>query len=127
MSRYIDDERLIIDGHREGGPKFRPSDWVERISASLASFGPDQRLRYSELVHPCIIDGRKCLVVSRRLRETYPEFYHFVMAFARSNQLRIQEDRRRTPRAVDQERRRRPWQYAEDAPPSAAPRRASGL
>ncbi|HHH35828.1 MAG TPA: DUF3579 domain-containing protein [Gammaproteobacteria bacterium] len=117
-------ERLIIDDQGEGRRKFRPSDWVERISASLASFGADQRLCYSAHVQPCIIQGRKCLVVSRRLHETHPEFYQFVMDFARRNRLRIQEDRRQTPRPVSRERRRQAWHYEEDAPP---PRRASSL
>lgn len=106
---------LIIADQGEGRKRFRPSDWVERISASLASFGADQRLRYSEHVQPCIIEGRKCLVISRRLRKVHPEFYEFVIQFARSNQLRIQEDRRRMPRPVACERRRQPWPYDDQA------------
>ncbi len=102
---------FIIADQGEGRKRFRPSDWVERISASLASFGADQRLRYSEHVHPCIIDGRKCLVVSRGLREAHPAFYEFVMQFARSNHLHIQEDRRQAPQPVARERRRHPWHY----------------
>ncbi len=116
-------QRLIIDDQGEGRKKFRPSDWVERISASLASFGTDQRLRYSEHVQPCIIQGQKCLVVSRRLNETHPELYEFIMQFATSNRLRIQEDRRVTPRPVPRERRRQEWRLEEDS----APRQASSL
>ncbi|WP_455205974.1 DUF3579 domain-containing protein, partial [Kaarinaea lacus] len=36
---------LIIEGVRENGSKFRPSDWPERISSSMAGFGSDNRLR----------------------------------------------------------------------------------
>ncbi len=125
MSDPLHSQRLIIDDQGEGRKKFRPSDWVERISASLASFGADQRLRYSEHVHPCIIQGQKCLVVSRRLKETHPGFYDFIMEFATSNHLRIQEDRRLAPRPVPCERRQRQWRYAEEAAP--VPRRASSL
>ncbi len=102
-------DRLIIDGNRENGSKFRPSDWVERISASLASFGPDNRLRYSSLVQPCVIQGQKCLVVARKLNQTHPELYDFILDFARRNELRIQEDRRKTDRPVARERRARQW------------------
>ncbi|MFQ5487224.1 MAG: DUF3579 domain-containing protein [Gammaproteobacteria bacterium] len=116
-------QRLIIDDQGEGRKKFRPSDWVERISASLANFGADQRLRYSEHVQPCIIQGQKCLVVSRRLNETHPELYEFIMHFATSNRLRIQEDRRMAPRPVPRERRCQEWRYEEEP----APRQASSL
>jgi len=121
MSDPSSPQGLIIDDQGEGRKKFRPSDWVERISASLASFGTDQRLRYSEYVQPCIIQGQKCLVVSRRLKESHPGLYEFIMHFATSNHLRIQEDRRLAPRPVPCERRCREWRYDEEsAPPQAS-------
>ena len=113
-------DRLIIDGKRANGSRFRPSDWVERISASLASFGPDNRLRYSSLVQPCIIEGQKCLVVARKLNQTHPELYAFILDFARKNELRIQEDRRKTNRPVSVERRIQPWSQGEETPPAQA-------
>ncbi len=94
------DERVVIQGIKEDGSKLRPSDWIERISSTLASFGEDQRLHYSKSVNPCVIDGQKCLVVARCLEQTNPEAYHFVMAFARSNNLRMMVDRRYDERAL---------------------------
>ncbi|MCK5385817.1 MAG: DUF3579 domain-containing protein [Gammaproteobacteria bacterium] len=94
------DERWVIRGVTEEGRKLRPSDWIERISSTLASFGKDQRLQYSNAVAPCIIDGEKCLVVARNLNEINPEAYEFVMGFAKSNQLSIREDRRVGERAL---------------------------
>lgn len=91
---------LIISGQQEDGKRLRPADWVERISSALASFDESHRLRYSASVHPCIIDGEKCLVVARGLAQANPEAYAFVMEFARSNRLRILEDRRRGERAL---------------------------
>ena len=41
------DEKWVIRGVTEDGRKLRPSDWIERISSTLASFGSDQRLQYS--------------------------------------------------------------------------------
>jgi Protein of unknown function (DUF3579) len=83
--------KLIIEGVREDGSRFRPSDWIERISATLATFGPDHRLRYARSVQPKIVNGKKCLVLDASLREENPAAYEYVLAFAKANQLRIQE------------------------------------
>lgn len=94
------DERMVIKGITEEGKKLRPSDWIERISSTLASFGTDHRLRYSEAVLPCFIDGEKCLVVARNLEQSNPAAYEYVMGFARTNQLKVQVDRREGDRAL---------------------------
>lgn len=107
----LPDERLIIEGVNQDNKVFRPSDWVERISDHLASFGADHRLRYSQAVHPCMIGGHKCLVVAKNLQEKDPRFYEYVLKFARDNRLRIQEDRRQGPAVVQEERRREAWDY----------------
>lgn len=95
------DDKWVIRGVTEEGKKLRPSDWIERISSTLASFGTDQRLRYSNAVAPCTIDGEKCLVVARNLQEVNPDAYDYVMGFAKSNQLSIREDRRVGERALN--------------------------
>lgn len=95
-----EDNKWVIRGVTEEGKKLRPSDWIERISSTLASFGTDQRLQYSNAVAPCMIDGEKCLVVARNLSDINPEAYEFVMGFAKSNQLSIKEDRRVGDRAL---------------------------
>lgn len=95
-----EEERVVIHGVKEDGSKLRPSDWIERLSSTLASFGGDHRLQYSPSVHPCMIEGKKCLVVARCLEESNPEAYAFVMSFAKSNHLQIQEDRRVGNRAL---------------------------
>ena len=91
---------FIISGIQEDGKKLRPTDWVERISSTLASFDENHRLHYSQSVQPCLIDGEKCLVVARCLEENNPPAYEFVMEFARSNKLRILADRRTDERAL---------------------------
>lgn len=98
-------ETVVIHGIREDGKKFRPSDWIERLSATLASFGADQRLSYARSAKPCVIDGEKCLVVEAELAQTNPEAYDFIIDFARSNQLRIEKNRRKQAVSVSQERR----------------------
>ncbi|MFO7594368.1 MAG: DUF3579 domain-containing protein [Pseudomonadota bacterium] len=92
-------DHWLIKGETKKGRKFRPSDWIERVSASLAGFDADQRLHYSKEVRPCLIQGEKCLLVSKELSHTNPEAYAFIMRFARENDLHIQEDRRKYPRA----------------------------
>jgi len=93
-------DKVVIQGIKEDGSKLRPSDWIERISSTLASFGQDQRLQYSNSVKPCMINGQKCLVVARGLEESHPDIYQYVMSFATSNNLKIQSDRRQGERAL---------------------------
>ena len=97
----MSDDVLIIQGIDEDGAKLRPTDWIERISSSLASFGMGKRLQYARSVQPCIMNGEKCLAVARGLEQSNPEAFAFVMGFARSNHLRILEDRRYDDRALN--------------------------
>ena len=96
---------MVIRGVREDGGKFRPSDWIERISASLAHFGPDNRLNYSRSAQPCIINNEKCLVVTRGLKDSDPDAYEYIMGFAKTNKLCIVEDRRQKQQPVTEDRR----------------------
>lgn len=96
----MSENNLIITGTMENGQTFRPSDWIERLGSTLASFQVDRRLRYSQGVQPCIINGEPCLVVARWLEATDRIAYDFVMDFARANQLRVQLDRRTGDRAL---------------------------
>ena len=96
----MSNDNLVITSTMENGKRFRPSDWIERISSTLASFQVDNRLRYSQGVQPCIIDGEPCLIVASWLETADRVAYDFVMDFARSNQLKIQADRRVGERAL---------------------------
>lgn len=96
----MSEQDWIITGTMENGKPFRPSDWCERLSASLASFMVDNRLRYAPGVQPCLIDGERCLLVARWLETRDPNAYAFVMGFARDNHLRVQLDRRTGERAL---------------------------
>jgi len=101
----MNDEAMVIEGTRKDGSKLRPSDWIERISSTLARFGSDHRLHYSPWVHPCVIQGEKCLVIAADLQKKNPEGYRYVMDFAKQNDLRIQPDRRSKNQPVEKERR----------------------
>lgn len=84
--------RLVIESVSEDGRKFRPSDWIERISTSLASFGPDHRIHYSKTAQPRIVNGEKCLVVDKVLHEKDPAAFEYILNFARTNRLKIHEE-----------------------------------
>ena len=83
--------RIIIEGVTEDGRTFRPSDWIERISGSLSTFGNDRRIRYSNYVQPEIHGGKRCLVVDPALRERNPTQFSFLLDFARTNRLCVRE------------------------------------
>ncbi len=90
-----DEESWVIESVKNDGQRFRPSDWIERISASLGTFKADHRLHYSNDVKPCVIEGRKCLLVSKGLAKRNPNAYSYIMRFAEENNLKVQEDRRK--------------------------------
>ena len=89
MTPMDDSRKIIIEGVTEDGRPFRPSDWIERISGSLSTFGNDRRIRYSHYVQPEMIDGKKCLVVDPELAELNPGAFKFLIDFAKGNKLRI--------------------------------------
>lgn len=99
----VEKDNLVIHGVTEEGKKLRPSDWIERISSSLAGFCEQKKLKYCASVQPCIVEGEKCLVVARELEAVDPAAFEFVMSFARSNQLKIMADRRQGDRALQLE------------------------
>ncbi|MBD3610299.1 MAG: DUF3579 domain-containing protein [Gammaproteobacteria bacterium] len=93
-------DKIIIEGVTEEGKTFRPSAWAEMVSSNLASFGRDNKLKYDRGVHPCVINGVKCIVVARELQDDDPHAYEYVMQFARQNNLRVQRDKRQGDRAL---------------------------
>ncbi len=84
--------KLIIEGIREDGSKFRPSDWAERLSTTLAQFGSDHRLHYSKGVQPVMRDGIKCLIVDADLEKNNASAFRRIMEFSNSNNLRTHKE-----------------------------------
>jgi hypothetical protein len=72
----------------EGKP-FRPSDWVDRICSSYATFGADRRLKYNPYLKPELMNGVRCLAVDMRLKDTNPEGFEELMQFASENRLKV--------------------------------------
>lgn len=88
---------FFIQGITSEGKTFRPSDWAERLCGVMSCFRPEgsggrnAHLKYSPYVRPTILDGIKSVVVNEQLRGLQPLAWHFVMDFARDNDLRVVE------------------------------------
>ncbi len=82
-------KEIIIQSLTREGKPFRPSDWVDRMCSSYATFGEDRKLRYSPYLKPEMMNGVRCLAVDMRLKTSSPEGFEELMQFANENQLNI--------------------------------------
>jgi hypothetical protein len=80
---------IIIDGNTRAGKPFRPSDWVDRMCSTYATFGEDRKLKYSPYLKPRVVNGVRCLAVDLKLKTVNPEGYAQLMHFADENQLNV--------------------------------------
>ena len=80
-------KKIVIEGKTKNGSKFRPSDWAERMSGALSTFGRDQRIRYSPLLRPVTLNGIKCISIDPDLQKFYPEMYAYIMQWVEANHL----------------------------------------
>ena len=61
-------KKIIIEGVTNQGKPFRPSDWAERMSGTLASF-KNRRIHYSPMLQPSVNhEGFKCVVLDPKLK-----------------------------------------------------------
>jgi hypothetical protein len=89
---------VFIQGITRDGRTFRPSDWAERLAGVMSSFRPGgaqpgSHLNYSPWCIPTVIEGIKCVIVHRDLREYEPMAWDFVINFAKDNDLKVSEGR----------------------------------
>jgi hypothetical protein len=87
---------VFIQGVTRDGRTFRPSDWAERLAGVMSSFRPGgaqpgSHLNYSPWCIPTVIDGVKCVIVNRELRDFEPMAWDFVINFAKDNDLKVSE------------------------------------
>ncbi|MBY0574783.1 MAG: DUF3579 domain-containing protein [Undibacterium sp.] len=84
---------FFIQGITSDGNQFRPSDWSERLCGAMSCFRPEggrnAHLQYSPYVRPILLGGIRSVVVNEALREIEPLAFHFVMSFAKDNDLQI--------------------------------------
>ena len=98
MSTPPTQSQIIIRGITSSGRPFRPSDWAERLAGVMAQFrpggagrGPGAHIGYSPWCVPTTLDGVKCVVVSRALRDHELMAWDFVLNFAKDNGLQVIE------------------------------------
>lgn len=80
-------KKIIIQGVTREGRKFRPSDWAERLYHATASYGPDRRPKFPPYVKMLMREGLKCIEVDRRMEDSNPLLYDFLVGFARQHDL----------------------------------------
>ena len=83
---------IIIEGNTRAGKPFRPSDWVDRMCSTYATFGEDRKLKYSPYLKPRVVNGVRCLAVDLKLKTVNPEGYAQLMHFADENQLNVLDE-----------------------------------
>lgn len=89
-------KELFIQGVTLDGKTFRPSDWAERLAGVMSRFRPGGaqpgcHLGYSPWCIPTNLNGIKCIVLHRDLRDHEPMAWDFVLNFAKDNQLQVAE------------------------------------
>lgn len=82
-------QEIFIQSLTRAGKPFRPSDWVDRMCSSYATFGSDRKLRYSPYLKPEMMNGIRCLAVDLKLKESNPEGFEELMQFASENNLNV--------------------------------------
>lgn len=85
----LKDNKIVIEGITTQGKTFRPSDWAERMSGTMATF-KNSRIHYSPLLQPGVNhEGFKCVLLDPKLKESSPQVYQAILDFAKTNNLKI--------------------------------------
>ena len=88
-NKTVVSKKIVIEGVTRQGKTFRPSDWAQRMSGSLASF-KNNRIYYSPLLQPSVnSEGYHCILLDPKLKESSPQMYQSILDFAQNNNLRI--------------------------------------
>lgn len=96
IKKELADEFFIL-GVTSDGRQFRPSDWAERLCGVMSCFRPEgsggrnSHLQFSPYVRPTVLNGTKAVVVNNELKKIEPLAYHFVVDFAKDNDLQVVE------------------------------------
>lgn len=85
----MDNQEIIIQGITLAGKPFRPSDWVDRMCSTYATFGDDKKLRYSPYLKPKLVNNVRSLSVDMKLKDVNPAGFEQLMQFAKENQLSV--------------------------------------
>jgi Protein of unknown function (DUF3579) len=92
VNTIMSEKKINDESTTRDGKAFRPSDWIDRICSSFATFGENRKLRYSPYLKPEVINGTRCLVVDMKLKDVSPERFEELMQFANENLLNILDE-----------------------------------
>jgi len=84
--------KVIIIGTTVDGRKFRPSDWAQRLATAVGTPGTDRRIHFHPKVKIASIAGINCVVVDKSLEDDEPMLFAFLVDFADSNQLQMEQE-----------------------------------
>jgi len=90
-------------GYRQS---YSQDSWLNRMQRSLMDKQIYNKFEYNTTVHPCRIDGKRCLVFDRGLRDRQPQAYASLKKFAEENNFALKEDQRASGQPVVFERRK---------------------
>jgi hypothetical protein len=87
---------VYILGQTQSGRAFRPSDWSERLAGVMSQFRPGgpqpgSHLGYSPWCVPTSVNGVRCVIIHRDLRDYDVMAWDFCMNFAKDNDLQISQ------------------------------------
>jgi hypothetical protein len=88
MSEYSN--KVIIKGLTLEGNRFRPSDWAQRLTNAVATVGPNNRIIYHPNVTLAVIEGISAVLIDQSMAHSDPRLYLFLMKFADSNNLQVE-------------------------------------
>lgn len=80
---------IYVEGESASEDHVRPHNWAERFAGSMASYGSDRRLRYSNLLEPVVYNGTRSLRICRSLETSNPAMVHDILGFAKHYSLRV--------------------------------------
>ena len=89
---FVKTVEIFVQSLTKDGKQFRPSDWVDRMCSSFATFGENRKLRYSPYLRPEMLNGVRCLAVDMKLKDVNPEGFEHVVLFANENNLSILDE-----------------------------------
>ena len=82
------EDGYFVLGTTTNGKKFRPSDWIDRLATTFASFDA-RRIQYHPQIHPADYAGQNSLFIAATLEQREPAVFAFIMNFAHNNQLQV--------------------------------------
>jgi hypothetical protein len=80
---------LIVQGHTNQNQPFRPSDWADRI-VDLHSVFSSESSPCKGLVYISSVQGTRCLKIDRDLETRNPQYWKYIVDFAKDHDLRTQ-------------------------------------